>query len=65
MVLASSIPYRWTPAGFSPVGTYHRIGWKGGAWRDVGWWELELIERSDDPPPEPGPPARLPEPLCR
>jgi phosphinothricin acetyltransferase len=49
--------------GFRLVGTYHRIGWKAGAWRDVGWWELELIERADDPPPEPGPPAALPEPL--
>ena len=49
--------------GFRLVGTYHRIGWKAGAWRDVGWWELELIERADDQPPEPGPPAALPEPV--
>jgi phosphinothricin acetyltransferase len=28
--------------GFEPVGIYRRIGWKLGAWRDVGWWELQL-----------------------
>ena len=42
--------------GFTPVGIYRRIGWKAGAWRDVGWWELELRElTSDGPPAEPGP----------
>lgn len=45
--------------GFELVGIYRRIGWKQGQWRDVGWWELELVPRSDDPPAEPGPPARL------
>jgi phosphinothricin acetyltransferase len=46
--------------GFRPVGIYRRIGWKAGAWRDVGWWELELIpERDGAPPEEPGPPVRL------
>jgi phosphinothricin acetyltransferase len=50
--------------GFRLVGTYRRIGWKAGAWRDVGWWELELIERADGPPPEPGPPAVLAEPVA-
>jgi L-amino acid N-acyltransferase YncA len=28
--------------GFEPVGVYREIGWKGGAWRDVGWWQLRL-----------------------
>ena len=28
--------------GFRPVGVYRRIGWKAGAWHDVGWWQLEL-----------------------
>jgi L-amino acid N-acyltransferase YncA len=28
--------------GFVPVGVYERIGWKAGAWRDVGWWQLQL-----------------------
>ncbi len=39
--------------GFVPVGTYRRIGWKQGAWRDVGWWQLDLR------PGEPGPPAEV------
>jgi phosphinothricin acetyltransferase len=47
--------------GFELVGIYRRIGWKAGQWRDVGWWELELVPRSADPPAEPGPPARLDE----
>jgi L-amino acid N-acyltransferase YncA len=49
--------------GFVPVGVYRRIGWKDGAWRDVGWWQLELAPPGDGPPPEPQPPggrARLP-----
>lgn len=28
--------------GFSLVGIYRSVGWKGGAWRDVGWWQLQL-----------------------
>jgi L-amino acid N-acyltransferase YncA len=43
--------------GFELVGIYRRIGWKQGQWRDVGWWELELVPRSAGPPPEPRPPA--------
>jgi L-amino acid N-acyltransferase YncA len=35
--------------GFSLVGVYRRVGFKLGAWRDVGWWGLEL-----------GPPAASP-----
>jgi L-amino acid N-acyltransferase YncA len=46
-------------SGFTPVGVYRRIGWKAGAWRDVGWWELELRAPDDGRPAEPGPPARL------
>lgn len=42
--------------GFVPVGIYRRIGWKDGAWRDVGWWQLELREGGDAKPPEPLPP---------
>ena len=30
--------------GFAPVGVYRSIGYKLGAWRDVGWWQLELSE---------------------
>jgi phosphinothricin acetyltransferase len=47
-------------SGFVPVGVYRKIGFKAGAWRDVGWWQAELIPHSEGPPPEPGPPARLP-----
>lgn len=28
--------------GFSPVGVYREVGWKLGAWRDVGWWQRLL-----------------------
>lgn len=45
--------------GFQPVGIYRRIGWKAGRWRDVGWWQVELIPAGDGVPPEPGPPASL------
>jgi L-amino acid N-acyltransferase YncA len=30
--------------GFRPVGVYPAVGWKMGAWRDVGWWQLPLRE---------------------
>jgi phosphinothricin acetyltransferase len=45
--------------GFQPVGVYRRIGFKFGAWRDVGWWQLPLADPGDGPPPEPGPPIRI------
>jgi L-amino acid N-acyltransferase YncA len=45
--------------GFQPVGVYRRIGFKFGAWRDVGWWQLELANPGDGPPREPGPPIRI------
>lgn len=44
--------------GFEPVGVYRRIGWKAGAWHDVGWWQRELIAARERPA-EVGPPARL------
>lgn len=28
--------------GFRPVGVYRAVGFKCGAWHDVGWWQLEL-----------------------
>src|SRR5215212_7028069 len=28
--------------GFAPVGVYRGIGFKSGAWRDVGWWQRAL-----------------------
>jgi phosphinothricin acetyltransferase len=38
--------------GFETVGTYRRIGWKHGAWRDVVWMQRPL-GAGDDPPAEP------------
>ena len=45
--------------GFEHVGTYRRIGWKAGAWRDVSCWQLLLGPDDDGPPPEPLGPQRL------
>jgi phosphinothricin acetyltransferase len=39
--------------GFALVGVNRGIGWKHGAWRDVGWYQLELAPPGDGPPPEP------------
>ena len=35
--------------GFRPVGTYREVGYKLGAWHDVGWWQLSLQEKSGSP----------------
>jgi L-amino acid N-acyltransferase YncA len=45
--------------GFTAVGVYRRIGFKHGAWHDVGWWQLQLAPADDPPTTGPGPPARL------
>lgn len=44
--------------GFAPVGIYRGIGWKAGAWRDVGWWQLDLNPGAGTPsePLAPGTP---------
>jgi phosphinothricin acetyltransferase len=39
--------------GFQPVGTFHRIGYKLGAWHDVTWLELQLAPVTDEAPAEP------------
>jgi L-amino acid N-acyltransferase YncA len=39
--------------GFEAVGVNRAIGWKQGAWRDVGWYQLELTPPPAGPPPEP------------
>ncbi|MDE3132812.1 MAG: N-acetyltransferase [Acidobacteriota bacterium] len=51
--------------GFEEVGTYRRIGWKAGAWRDVIWLARQLgpDTHETDPPASPGPPVRLPQPI--
>ena len=37
--------------GFRPVGLYRGVGYKLGAWHDVGWWGLSLQERVASPSP--------------
>jgi L-amino acid N-acyltransferase YncA len=37
--------------GFEPVGTWRRIGWKHGRWRDVAWAQ-RVIGDGGDPPAE-------------
>lgn len=36
--------------GFKPLGVYRKVGFKRGAWHNVGWWQLELRE-ADEPSP--------------
>jgi phosphinothricin acetyltransferase len=35
--------------GFAPVGVFRSVGYKLGAWRDVGWWALQLTELPSEP----------------
>jgi L-amino acid N-acyltransferase YncA len=35
--------------GFKPVGVYEKIGYKLGAWHDVGWWGLTLNPHPANP----------------
>ena len=35
--------------GFRPVGVYRNVGFKSGAWRDVGWWACEIAPTVPDP----------------
>ncbi len=37
--------------GFRPVGVYRGVGFKHGAWRDVGWWHLALQPKPANPRP--------------
>jgi len=39
--------------GFERTGVNREIGFKEGAWRDVGWFQLELAPAPDGPLPEP------------
>ncbi len=45
--------------GFEALGIYRRVGFKLGAWRDVGWWQKELqpLSPSDTPTAPRLPPA--------
>lgn len=38
--------------GFTDIGTFHRAGWKHGAWHDTGWMERSLVDDPDAPPAE-------------
>lgn len=38
-----------TVVGFTPIGVYRGIGYKFGAWHDVGWYERALAPRVVDP----------------
>ncbi len=35
--------------GFKPIGIYAQVGYKFGAWRDVGWWGLDLAPPEHEP----------------
>jgi phosphinothricin acetyltransferase len=37
--------------GFRPLGVYERVGFKHGAWHDVGWWQHTLQEGEPINPP--------------
>lgn len=37
--------------GFSPCATFQRVGFKFGAWHDVGFWEMQLADVGDSPAP--------------
>jgi phosphinothricin acetyltransferase len=39
--------------GFEQTGLNREIGWKHGAWHDVGWYQLELAPAGEGPPREP------------
>jgi L-amino acid N-acyltransferase YncA len=39
--------------GFEPIGIYRRVGFKLGAWHDVGWWQKQLRLPEEPLVPEP------------
>jgi phosphinothricin acetyltransferase len=50
--------------GFEEVGVFRDVGYKAGAWRDVAWWQLNLVAGrpcAAGAPVEPLGPQRLPE----
>lgn len=46
--------------GFTAVGVYRAVGWKFGAWHDVGWWQCALARDGDGAPAAPRPLTALP-----
>lgn len=43
--------------GFEPLGVYRRVGFKHGAWHDVGWWQKTLSDVDQPALPVPFSPA--------
>ena len=37
--------------GFKPIGIYRNVGFKRGAWHDVGWWQRSIQEPLANPLP--------------
>ena len=35
--------------GFTPIGVFDSVGFKPGAWRDVSWWQMRLVEAPHEP----------------
>ena len=35
--------------GFRPLTVYHHVGYKLGAWHDVGWWQRQLAPHTANP----------------
>lgn len=35
--------------GFKPCGVFNQVGYKMNRWRQVGWWELALIDANEHP----------------
>ena len=35
--------------GFKKIGEYNKVGYKLGKWWNVGWWELELNKKTNNP----------------
>jgi phosphinothricin acetyltransferase len=46
--------------GFTPVGVYREVGYKFGKWHNVGWWEMELQPKLNNP----APPMLLPQAIA-
>jgi phosphinothricin acetyltransferase len=45
--------------GFMPVGAYRDVGYKFGAWHDVGWWQRSLDAGLAETPTTPTTPLRV------
>jgi len=43
--------------GFKALGVYEKVGFKLGAWRDVGWWQRELQQPKEGAPEAPRQPV--------